>query len=111
MKYDDGDNCNLFEFRKPNETALDQYVVPQSVEDLPPADARPRTNRKWDKRILVVIPQETTGAEFIGVRPVLRYETYHDVSIGHVTFSRTVVVHCIDHRHQCSPFGNHESTP
>ena len=79
MKYDDRDDCNLFDFRKPNST-WSISAVPQSVEHLPPAYTRPSTSRERYERILVVVPEESTGAEFIGVRPVLRCGTYHSMA-------------------------------
>ena len=81
MECDDREDCDLFDFRKPNQTERHLIgIPPQSAEDLPPADACPCTSRERYECILVVVPQETTRAEFVGIRPVLRCETYHSIA-------------------------------
>src|SRR5258708_11211553 len=100
VEYDDGERRNFFNFREPK-SALGQRCpsISGGAEDLPPADASPGTTGERYERILVIVSQETTRAEFMGVRPVLRCGTYHDVAADQVTLSRTVIMDCVNHGH------------
>ena len=70
VEHDEGEDRNLFNFREPNNAALVSAVF-RSMGDLPSAKACPCTSGERYKCIPVVLSQEPTGAEFMGVRPVL----------------------------------------
>jgi hypothetical protein len=90
-----------------NSTWSEMHVL--RAEDLPLADARPGTTGEGYKCVLVVVPQETTWPEFMGIRPVLRCKAYHYIVRDQIALSPTIMVDCIDHGCQPGPFRNLES--
>ena len=112
VEYDDGERRNFFDFREPK-SALGQRCpsISGGAEDLPPADASPGTTGERYERILVIVSQETTRAEFMGVRPVLRWGKYYSIVVDKVSHQRTVMVYGIDHGCHHRPFGNRERFP
>ena len=80
LEHDDGEDRNLLNFREPKNAALIN-AVSRPMEDLPPANARPCTRGKRYECVLVVFSQEPTGAEFMGVRPVLCCGKYQHMAV------------------------------
>ena len=80
VKHDDGKDRNFFNLSEPKNAAL-VSAVSRSMGDLPPANACPCTSGERYECVPVVFSQEPTGAEFMGVRPVLCCGTYEYMAV------------------------------
>src|SRR5258706_2318247 len=61
-------------------------TIPQSAKDLPATNAYSCSSGERYECVLIIIPKETTWAEFVGVRPVFGCGAYHYMAVDQLTY-------------------------
>ena len=112
VEHDDGEHCNLFDFREPETVTPGQRCPSISGELTSDRCISLDQQRKVGMRPCC----SPLGSDWAGIRAAQASTSLQDISIQYMAanqmnLSRTVMVYCVDHGYQRCPFRNWESFP